>query len=433
MPVFFQKSEQIPTIDKQVLLIHNKHNNQFSLQLMAYNRNDDSVLQITFSPYESELTEKDIAESEVTSLNFGNDPELAMQFQMALLTYAFEHKDELENKINNDTVATLIKVGLKAFENHPEITKLPLLLDTNNEELLKTLSANGSALDIKPHFEDFSKMGFVACIPDYTYQTKDIDTYTSPCAAILSPTARDPSYFEKQNPKKQEPFTLFKDKSHTYFEDRKASPLLPYSSIFKDNPNLAKRGMYQRLGSVFAFRGDDRSINEIFEAGGFWPNVTRPKTPSNYASIDSLDIGSHQEGGGLPFSALISFSFGIREAAKRANDQYYYVTDVIGGYTEQNRDTEDELTAVGGVDFQNVIAFRKGNHHGPIYFKKEFYEKHPALAHEILLLMSGKQPFTIKEGIEFVDYENKKFGYRNWDGEIEFKEMDQFKSSRSFR
>lgn len=165
--------------------------------------------------------------------------------------------------------------------------------------------------------------------------------------------------------------------------------------------NGASRGILREGCTRVTFRGDNRSISEIKEAGGFHPKCTLsseeyPKQP--------LDITAHRNGltsGFLSTTSVprVAYGWGASHALL-SNNYTVYALQTKGAITPSfesenpNISREMEYSIPGGVDYENIISYRKCKVQfkrleqfttcSNIFFNKKFMEKNPKLVNAIV-------------------------------------------------
>lgn len=155
---------------------------------------------------------------------------------------------------------------------------------------------------------------------------------------------------------------------------------LPYAEVY--TPEILQGDGLQRINRYMVVaRGDSRSPNELLAAGGFHPQATNPYSSQKFGE-DILNVASHRESAWG--SGLVAFSSSLTVALNIPESRYVYLAKAAGviGPHAKHYAEEKECSQPGGLDFEDVIAFRvkltsKSFEHSPIFVSKSFETSHP--------------------------------------------------------
>ena len=190
-------------------------------------------------------------------------------------------------------------------------------------------------------------------------------------------------------------FTLFianKEEAKAAEKDSLIRKPLP---IHNPSPEITYAKELENIPRVneFVYRGMKRSPELIKEAGGIWSRLTDPHFPDKKKKygVSFQDLERHVEDSDGAFisttrSIAIAKHFAMKEA-KKTDQAYGYVyclranaaidtsKIVLSRYED-----EQEISIPGGVDYENIIAYRKvdsktGLFIGNIYFSNAALQK----------------------------------------------------------
>ena len=172
------------------------------------------------------------------------------------------------------------------------------------------------------------------------------------------------------------------------------SDKLPYNEHYKDE-NIIKKFSSKftqgnRLPTVqLLLRADHVPPAEILKKGGFQPHAFKDgKYPSiTYHLLDPTSHSISSERSGM-VSCTYSMSM-TKEYNNYTPNTYIYLVKAAGGFSGTNfRDVECEVTVPGGIDAEDIVAFRKLHGRGdpsifdpnePLYVRESFLRRYPAL------------------------------------------------------
>jgi len=163
---------------------------------------------------------------------------------------------------------------------------------------------------------------------------------------------------------------------------------LPYADVYTEK-YLRDRGLKRLEDTKILARGDSRSPELIKDTGGFQPTCSLNKNPpKDEFDEDIFNVHFHrsQFGQGEP-SALISTTTDF-EVAKTFGAGFIYVLRNRGGIKDDKNNgdqtifqvfgsytKEKEVTTVGGIDWDDVIAYRSIFHGQEIYIRTSTIEE----------------------------------------------------------
>lgn len=185
---------------------------------------------------------------------------------------------------------------------------------------------------------------------------------------------------------------------------------LPYNSEEllspKKNQQLREYGITRDSHTRVVLRGDSRSIQEIKEVGGFHPNCTSRDYISDWSKKPQkpLDVAKHRSSSGTMRSGFVSTTvnqatahlFGKPSLYNRKSNSTYTIYSLLatGAMTpaENLWFREKEYSVPGGIDYEDIIAYREcrfldDSHFikcSDIFFNKKFAKKYPHLVDEVL-------------------------------------------------
>lgn len=135
---------------------------------------------------------------------------------------------------------------------------------------------------------------------------------------------------------------------------------LPYADIYTEE-KLQEIKAQRFNNCMILARGDKRSISAIQYSGGFHPQFTNPEIKTPKIGADILDVIQHRKL--VEGSGLVSFTSNIQVAKKFAENEskgYIYFAKVTGaiGPSSLVSPQESEFSAPGGVDAEDIVAYR---------------------------------------------------------------------------
>jgi len=168
------------------------------------------------------------------------------------------------------------------------------------------------------------------------------------------------------------------------------------------NTGATGRVPFERV-VAYGFRGDTRAPSEIKEAGGLWPNYTRPahiaryQTSAQDQALNLVKFLTNQEYGGY---VSTSKSYGV--AKNFARGGWVYTLFVEGGFHLPGHGlnkgvllpfNEQEIAMPGGFDWDDIVACRKldssGKFSGDVYVRPSFMTEEALAFGKVWELMSG--------------------------------------------
>ena len=191
--------------------------------------------------------------------------------------------------------------------------------------------------------------------------------------------------------------------------------IYPDDVIYLNNTEKFHFSDFNRVKNVYAFRGEDRSMDEIYDAGGIWPRVyLEPNKP--YSTKEDkkklledtsrwemrVSSGTLHPGGGPYVSTsrilAVTKDYGKQVYVVLANGGLVLPADINGRKIDDI--TLREIAVPGGIDWENVIGVRereklleqenKKYPIGPVYLKENLAKEDPKNFWEILQIMGGK-------------------------------------------
>ncbi len=187
---------------------------------------------------------------------------------------------------------------------------------------------------------------------------------------------------------------------------------LPYADVYTQAV-LEGVGLERKAVGVKRFndcrlllRGDDRSPDEIFEAGGFHPQYTNPLS-SPKKGKDILDVNQHRffpEGSGL-----VSCTSSLGTAGHFADTSgYVYLVKATGAIGPCALNRELEYSVPGGVDAEDIVAYRKkGSKYSfcgsSIFINKSFMNRYPDQVNDVIQAFLQKNECCVDASLQATD------------------------------
>lgn len=158
--------------------------------------------------------------------------------------------------------------------------------------------------------------------------------------------------------------------------------MLPYSDVYTDAA-LRNAGLERFAQSLLVARADRRSPQEILNAGGFHPQATNPDDLNAKCSLTILDVMSHRDT--AKGSGLVSFSSSM-QVVMTMSSRCTYLVKVLGaiGPHAEHMEEEKEYSVPGGVDAEDIAAFRIKMEYAPIFVSNAFLVAHPEMTPHII-------------------------------------------------
>jgi hypothetical protein len=199
--------------------------------------------------------------------------------------------------------------------------------------------------------------------------------------------------------------------------DKKFQPILSsrphsgkfaYEDLFTQNPELKGYQGVKRI-VAYGFRADNRPPEEIKKAGGMWPSYTRPDKQADAAAeadpakrakweSDILNLREHVSDEFLKGFVSTSKSVGAAKFFVQ-EDGYIYAVLAEGAFEVPPgslHENEQELAMPGGLDWDDIVGFRRAGKgfakklKGLLYLKPAALQgEKPVVATAVVAALSG--------------------------------------------